>query len=137
MLTLDTSGLLALVDGKDGYHGACVAVFDSDPGPFLISTAILAELAWMLETRFPPRLEDTVLDDIRSDAYSLDWHLRDLVRIQELIRKYRDLSLGLADAAVIACAERHGGRILTTDFRHFPVVARGEQGITLLPQSYS
>ncbi len=49
------------------------------------------------------------------------------VRVRELVRRYADLPLGFADAAVTACAERHRGRVLTTDYRHFPVVARGEK----------
>ena len=36
----------------------------------------------------------------------------------------------LADASVIACAERNGGKVLTLDFRHFRVVAR-EKRISL------
>jgi hypothetical protein len=39
--------------------------------------------------------------------------------------------LGAADAAVVACAERNGGRVLTVD-RDFGVVA-GEGTITVLP----
>ena len=35
-------------------------------------------------------------------------------------------------AAVIACAERHGGRVLTNDRRHFPIVARGERSIIVV-----
>ena len=35
--------------------------------------------------------------------------------------------------AVIACAERHGGRVLTLDVRHFGTVAR-EGKISLLPE---
>jgi predicted nucleic acid-binding protein len=42
------------------------------------------------------------------------------------------LPLGSADAAVIACAERHGGRVLTLDRRHFGVVER-EGTISLVP----
>jgi predicted nucleic acid-binding protein len=137
MLTLDTSGLLAVLDRQDAYHAPCADVFEADPGPFLISTAVLSEIAWLLEVRFPPSVEDRVLQNIRDGALSLDWHAHDVERIQELIRKYHDLPLGVADAAVVACAERRGGRILTTDFRHFPIVARGERGLTLLPEPYS
>jgi predicted nucleic acid-binding protein len=54
-------------------------------------------------------------------------------RIVELTERYHDLPLGLADAAVIACAERHRGKVLTTDHRHFLVVARGEASLTVLP----
>jgi predicted nucleic acid-binding protein len=133
MLTLDTSGLLALFDRKDPFHSACVAAVDTGTGPLFVSTAVLAEIAWLLEARFPPHVEDAVIEDMRTGAYTLDWHEQDLSRVQHLIRKYRDLPLGLADAAVVACAERHGGRVLTTDFRHFPVVARGERTIQLAP----
>ena len=48
----------------------------------------------------------------------------DLARIRELVRRYADLPRGLADATVIACAERHGGKLLTLDQRHVGVVAR-------------
>jgi predicted nucleic acid-binding protein len=47
--------------------------------------------------------------------------------------RYADLPLGFADASVIACAERHGGRVLTLDLRHFGVVA-GEGRLTLIPE---
>jgi predicted nucleic acid-binding protein len=57
---------------------------------------------------------------------------QDLARIRMLVNRYDDLRLGFADAAVIACAERYGGRVLTLDLRHFGVVAR--QGtITIVP----
>jgi predicted nucleic acid-binding protein len=133
VLTVDTSGLIALIDTRDDSHQACRAVFDDDGGPYFLSIAILSELAWLLETRFHPEVEQTVLDDIQRGAYALDWGSGDLERIQSLTRRYHDLGLGLADSAVVACGERHGGRILTTDHRHFPVVARGEGTITVLP----
>jgi uncharacterized protein len=87
----------------------------------------------MMETLLPSLVEQTFFDDLRRGAYLLHWDERDIDRIQHLTRKYADLSLGFADAAVVACAERHGGRALSTDFRHFPVVARGEGTFTVLP----
>ena len=47
----------------------------------------------------------------------------DLLRCRELIDHYRNLPLGLADASVVATAERLGvQRVLTVDLRHFRVV---------------
>lgn len=134
-ITLDTSGLLALLNKDDRHHAACVAEYRRDSGPYLISTAILSEIAWFLEDprRFPSDAAKIVLSDIRTGAYTLDWNPADVPRIEELIERYRDLRLGVADSAVIACAERHGGRVLTTDSRHFPVVARGEKDLTVVP----
>ena len=53
--------------------------------------------------------------------------------MRELIARFRDLRLGYADAAVVACAERNGGRVLTFDRRDFDVIAR-EVPITLVPE---
>lgn len=49
-----------------------------------------------------------------------------------LVRRHADLRLGFSDAAVIACAEERGRRVLTLDRRHFEVVAR-EGTIEVLP----
>ncbi|MBI2193158.1 MAG: hypothetical protein HYU36_14355 [Planctomycetes bacterium] len=44
----------------------------------------------------------------------------DLIRCRELVRRYRDLDLGLADAAVVAVAERlQIRRVLTLDEHEF------------------
>lgn len=134
MITLDTSGLLSLLDRNDPDHAACVEVLRKDRGPYFISIAILSEIGWFLETRFPLYVAPAFLQDLRDGAYMLDWEPEDLRRIHQLATKYHDLRLGIADAAVIACAERHRGRVLTTDRRHFPVVARGEKTITVLPE---
>lgn len=46
--------------------------------------------------------------------------------------RYSDFSLGLADATVIACAERLGGEVFTFDHRHFGTIAR-EGAVTTPP----
>jgi len=69
--------------------------------------------------------------DLESGAYTLDCGEADLGRARQLVQRYEDLSLGYVDAAVIACAERNGGRILTFDLRDFGVVA-AEGTITIL-----
>ncbi len=43
-----------------------------------------------------------------------------LLRISLLMRRYRDLPMGLADASLVVLAEERGdGRILSTDLRDF------------------
>jgi len=65
-------------------------------------------------------------------AQSLDCGEDDFPRIRELVTRYADLPLGFADAAVVACAERNGRRVLALD-RDFAVVAR-EGTIVVLPE---
>lgn len=133
VITLDTSGLLAAIRRQDPHHAACLAVLGEDRGPYLLSTAILGEIAWMIETMLPFAVQSAFLRDLGDAAYTLSWEDRDIRRIKQLTERYRDLPLGISDAAVVACAERHGGRVLSTDWRHFSVVARGEGTITVLP----
>lgn len=131
-LTLDTSGVLGLINRADPDHGRCVRALEADPGPYLVPAGILAEVTYMLEARHGLDVLDAFLGDLEDRAYVLECGEEDLPRIRALVRRYADLPLGAADASVIACAERSGGRVLTLDDRDFQVVAR-EGSITLLP----
>ena len=132
MITLDTSALFALLNRRDRAHAAAVAALESDPGPYLVPAATLGEVAYLVEERLGIKVLDLVLADLESGAYTLDCGEADLGRARQLVQRYEDLSLGYVDAAVIACAERNGGRILTFDLRDFGVVA-AEGTITILP----
>ncbi len=59
----------------------------------------------------------------------------DLRRCLELIKQYRELQLGIADAAVAAAAERLSiHRLLSLDERHFRAIRpRGFSHFVLLP----
>lgn len=99
--------------------------------PYLVPAAILSEVAYMLESRGRYSFLDAILDDLESGAYELDCGDENIPRVRQLMKRYADLPLGLADASVIACAERHGGQVLSLD-RDFWVVSR-ERRINILP----
>lgn len=128
LITLDTSGLLALIDSRERHHDRVLAALDADPGPHVVPAAVLGEIAHFLDSR----AETAFLLDLADESYELDCGERDLVRAAALAQRYESLSLGLVDAAVIACAERRGGRVLTLDRRHFDVVGR-EVELEVLP----
>lgn len=133
MITLDTSGIFALLNRRDPAHMAARAALLADPGPFIVPMGILAEITSMIERTLHPAVLDAFLGDVETGGFSLDCGEANLPRIRALVRQYSDLPLGFADAAVIACAERHGGRVLTLDRRHFGTVARSGR-IVLLPE---
>lgn len=124
MLTLDTSGILAALNVRDPHHAQALAALHADGGPFIVPAGIMAEVTYMIETRLGGEVLDGFLADLEQGAFTLDCQERDLPRVRPLITRYRDLPLGYADAAVIVCAERNGGRILTFDLRHFQAVER-------------
>jgi len=133
LITLDTSGLLALANRRDPDHERSRVALTQDRGPYVVPAGILAEITYMLEHRLGLAVLELFLDDLISGAYTLDCGLDDFPRVRELVRQYADLPLGFADAAVVACAERSGGQVLTLDRRDFGVVARAGK-LTLLPE---
>jgi uncharacterized protein len=132
LITLDTSGLFALLNRKYRHHEQARTVFVEDSGPHLVPAGILAEIAYVVERRLGAEVLTTFVSDLEAGGYVLDCGEDDFGRIGELVSRYGDLPLGFADASVISCAERNGGRVLTLDLRHFGVVA-AEGNISLLP----
>lgn len=137
MIVLDTSGLLAYVDADQDHHERVKQVLEAEEGPFLLSPFILAELDYLLLTRIAIPAELLVLADVARGAYQLEpFGAEDVAQAGELIGRYRDLRLGLADASLLVIAARAGtNRLLTLDERHFRAVRplRGRAPFTLLP----
>jgi uncharacterized protein len=132
VITLDTSGILALLDSKDPEHGAAVDALDADPGPYLVPAETLGEVGYFVESQFGTRVLDAFLADLGAGQFTVDCGVERIPRVRRLLTRYDDLPLGLVDSAVIACAEDNGGRVLTLDRRHFGVVA-SEGFITVVP----
>lgn len=131
MITLDTSALLPLINRGDPDHERVRETVLSQSRPYVVPAGILAEVAYLLEHRLGAGVLDAFLSDIQLGGFELDCGESDFARIRELATRYADLPLGFADAAVIACAERRGGRVAALD-RDLEIVAR-EGSIVVLP----
>jgi predicted nucleic acid-binding protein len=90
----------------------------------LIPQAILSEIDYLLRAKLGIDAELDFIDDIIASIFTLvPFTPIDVIRSRDLIATYRDMDLGLADASVIATAERLGvNRILTVDERDFRAV---------------
>jgi predicted nucleic acid-binding protein len=124
LVTFDTSALVAISNRRDANHARTTAALDADRGPYIVPVAILAEAAYFIERELGQGVLVAFIDDLIDGRFVLDCGESDLSRARNLVSRYGDLPLGLADAMVIACAERHGGKVMTLDLRHFGVVAR-------------
>ena len=124
--------MFALLNRRDPDHESVSQALLADRGPYLVPAGILAEIGYLIEQRLGLDVLDAFLADLEQRAFVLEPDDDNLARVRELVRRYADLPLGLADATVIACAERHGGAVLTLDNRHFGTVAR-EGTIAVLP----
>jgi predicted nucleic acid-binding protein len=98
----------------------------------IVPVGILAEAGYMIERELGAAVLRQFLAFAVDGSLTLDCGESDMERVIALLERYEDLRLGFADACVIACAERNGGRVLTFDERDFPPVAR-EGTISLVP----
>jgi uncharacterized protein len=101
-----------------------MAAIENDPGPVVLSPYVLAELDYLLLVRSGVSVELDFLREIGTGVFELASFGRDdLARAIGVIERYRDLSIGLADASLVVLAERYATtRLLTLDERHFRVI---------------
>src|SRR6266511_3066032 len=120
----DTGAVYALYDADDKHHPAAKAVVEAEPGPLFLPVVLLAEIDYLLTTRLGTDASLDFLESVTSNAFTLvPPTSEDLARCRALILQYRGLSLGLADAAVVATAERLKiQRVFTVDERHFRAI---------------
>jgi uncharacterized protein len=131
VIVADSGAIYGFFNKKDEHHSQLKALFGQEKS-ILIPTAVLAEIAYLLETRVGTRALVVFLRALENRLLLLAGSEADIRRIRELVVKYDDLPLGFADAAVIALAEREGGRIATTDRRHFSIV-KAKRQLKLFP----
>jgi predicted nucleic acid-binding protein len=132
----DSGAIYGLYNRRDRHHRALRATIAHEPGAILVPAAILSEVDYLLGAKLGVSAELDFLDDVLKGAFTLEpFTLADLRRSRELVDQYRSLDIGLADAAVVATAERlETRRILTVDERHFRVVRASDgKPFTLLP----
>jgi uncharacterized protein len=135
LIVADTGAIVALIDRDDELHETFSSVFKSDPEAWVLPWAILPEVDYLLTKYVGSAAEEAFLYDLAHGLYRIEWGTEpDLRRAHELTKRYRDLSLGLVDAVVMAVAERtRADAIATTDERDFGAVEiRG--GPQLLPR---
>jgi uncharacterized protein len=136
VIVLDTSGLLAAIDGSQRQHAGAAAAVRASAGPLLLSPFVLAELDYLLTTRVSQDAAVALLDQVAAGAYRLEpMAPDDIARATEIVLQYRDLQLDLADASLVVLAERHHTvDVLTLDERHFrAITGPGGRPFRILP----
>jgi uncharacterized protein len=124
---VDAGPLVALLDAADRHHEACVRALKQIRDPLVTVWPAFTEAmsllggSWRAQRALWSRIETNALTLAALDA-------GDAPRMRELMEKYRDLPMDLADAALVRVAEREGlSRIFTVDRRHFTVYRAGRR----------
>jgi predicted nucleic acid-binding protein len=134
-LILDTGPLVALLDATDPDHQRCADLIQGSSEPRMVPICVLVEVEYLL--RPWPRAFAALLAELDSGSLELlDLPRRWLLRAGELLDRYRDLSLGLVDATVLAATEMlDEPKLATLDRRHFHAVKPAHcEVLQLLPE---
>lgn len=118
---VDTRPLVALLDRSDPYHIKCQETLRSLDDSLVTVWPVVTEAMYMLRAYWSA--QDALWEMIQVGAVEiLPLGTDDVARMRELMRKYRDLPMDLADAALVRVAERERlRRIFTLDRRDFQI----------------
>jgi uncharacterized protein len=123
MIIVDTGAFIALFNRRDRFHSAAFTVFANNLEPLVTTYPVLSETCYLLARSVSYQAQCNFLKTHLSGAFELfDLQQRQIDRMVELMERYADLPMDLADASLVVLAEQLGhGRILTVDRRDFSV----------------
>ncbi len=134
MILVDAGPLIALIHEDDNEHERCREAFVTMDEPLGTVWPVVAEAMYLLS--FSWRAQVALWDMLETGAVQiLPMGIDDVSRMKELMRKYRDLPMDLADAALVRVAERERlRRIFTLDRRDFQIYKPSRIGrFTIFP----
>ena len=135
-LIVDANALYAHANADEPAHRAIVRVLDAEREALVTTELAVAEADYLILDRLGPAAEAAFIEDLVSGTFLVECLDRDgLSDARELIDRYRDLRIGLADASLVVIAGRYDTRrILTLDERAFRAVIPLSGGsFTVLP----
>jgi predicted nucleic acid-binding protein len=132
---MDTGPLVAVLNRGDRYHSDCATMLRSHGGPFYTTLPVLTEAMYLCEQRLGWPAQDALWKmTLRGDLLLEHPSPLDLVRMADLMKRYRDRPMDFADASLVALAERLAlSRIFTLDRDDFSTYRlKGDRAFILL-----
>jgi uncharacterized protein len=129
MIIADSGFFVALANQDDATHSRAVVALSQVQEPLITTHPVLTETCYLLMARGGDRAQSAFLRSVGAgfaQVFTLD--APHFFRMAELIERYRNLPMDMADASLIVLAEQLGhGRILTVDRRDFSVYRWGDR----------
>ncbi len=123
-LIVDAGALYAQADADEPQHAAVAHTLRAEREPLVTSQIVVAEADYLILRRLGIEMELKFLDDLAGGTYVVDALTpSELTIARDVVARYCDLELGLADASLVVIASRwRTRRILTLDERAFRAV---------------
>jgi hypothetical protein len=117
----DTGPIVAILSRQDQHHKICVEALREMPGPLFTCWPVITESAWLL--RRDANAIQQLMNAIDAGLFEmLALTTADARPISAIMKKYGDVRIQLADAALVHLAARDGvDTVFTLDRRDFAV----------------
>lgn len=114
-ILLDTGFIVALLDRSESFHKACARTVREVEVPLITCEAVITESCYLL--RNLSGAAEAVIENIAAGNFQVPFQLsRETAGVKQVLRKYRDRKIDLADACLICLADQFGtAEILTLD----------------------
>lgn len=121
MVIIDTGPIVSLFDKSEPYHDSCKSTLKQINTPLITTWPVLTESFYLLSDWYKGQME--LWDFILSGGIQiLDPASSSHYRIKELMEKYADQPMDLADASLVIIAETHRiETIFTLDKKDFSI----------------
>ncbi|MGC1415597.1 MAG: PIN domain-containing protein [Candidatus Acidiferrum sp.] len=112
---LDTGVIVALLDRSEHAHLACAKAVHELRSPLVTCEAVLAESCYLL--RNLPGAPEVIIENVVAGIFQIPFQIsKEAAGVKQVLRKYRDRKIDLADACLILLAnEFETADILTLD----------------------
>jgi predicted nucleic acid-binding protein len=135
-LLVDAGALYAQADADEPRHRAVAEILRSERETLVTTELAVAEADYLILERLGVDVELAFIEDLAAGTFVVECLDRDeLGAAHEVVQRYRDLRIGLADASLVVLASRYEtNRILTFDERAFRAITPLQGGaFTILP----
>jgi len=101
---LDTGVIVALLDRSEKRYLDCVQAIHSVEAPLVTCEPVIAEACYLL--RGLPGAAESVIENVAVGNFQLPFQMsREAAGVKQILRKYRDRRIDLADACLIRLAD--------------------------------
>ena len=134
MILIDTGPIVALFDKDDRYHAACVDILKKVKEPLVTTWPVITECFYLLN--FSWQVQDNLwLFLLRGGVDIHGIEKNHFMQCRDLMKRYKDLPMDLADATLVTLADLLGiSRIFTLDHKDFTIYRfQQKKRFTLIP----
>ena len=106
MIIADTGFWLAIANRKDRFHLQAVEALTQVKESLIVTWAVMTETCHLLQTRLGTNAQTSFIQSYKQGAFEVfTIEIHHANRLIELMKKYEDLPMDLADASLVLLAE--------------------------------